>query len=331
MHDRFRFGILSTGNIARQFADGVAGSKRCAIAAVASRSAEKAHEFAESREIPKAYSSYDQLLENPDVDAVYNALPNHLHHDWTIKALEAGKHVLCEKPLSVTADEAQAMFDVAAKRERALIEAFMYRCHPQTLKIKELLTAGEIGTLKLIRASFCFAVKNTEGNIRFDADMAGGSLMDIGCYCVDLGQNLTGESPESWHVEKHTHSSGVDDYAAGTLRFPSGVLLSFTCGMTVQCDNAIHICGDGGYITVPWMWKPNPYESSMTLSGQVPPKQDPNQKARGDRVIDTTANQPLYGMEADHFAATVLDGQPPAKTAEQTIMTMTVLEQMLGE
>lgn len=328
MPDRLRFGILSTGNIARQFADGVAGSQSCTIQAVASRSQDKADDFAKSRDIPSAYGSYDELLADVNVDVVYNALPNHMHHDWTIKALEAGKHVLCEKPFSVTAAEAQAMFDAAAKHDRVLVEAFMYRSHPQTQKIREMIEAGEIGTLKLIRASFCFNVQNTEGNIRFEPDMAGGSLMDIGCYCIDLGQCLTGESPESWHVEKHRHAAGVDDYAAGSLRFPSGVLLSFTSGMTVQCDNAIHICGDGGYITVPWMWKPKPEDSSIILSGQVPPKQDPNQQARGDQVIDTTANQPLYGLEADHFAQTVLGHTPPAKTAEETIMTMKILEDM---
>lgn len=328
---KLRFGILSTGNIARQFADGVAGAQRSQVVAVASRSADKAREFAQQRNIPHAHGDYDALLQNDEVDAVYNALPNHLHHAWTIKALEAGKHVLCEKPLAANAKQARDMFAAADQHQRVLVEAFMYRSHPQTHKIRELIADGVIGRLKVIRASFCFRVRNTQGNIRFSTEAAGGALMDIGCYCLDLGQLLSDERIVAVSGTSHLHESGVDDYTSGSAAFASGLICNFVCGMTVQANNTAIIGGEEGYIEVPVPWKPPTEDAHILVKGQTPPRQDAGQPTRMDERIDTTADAPLYGMEADDFAATVLDGAAPAKSAEQSIDTMEALDELRSQ
>lgn len=335
MATRLRFGILGTGNIARQFAEGVAGSARCDVVAVGSRSSDSAAAFGEKHRIASQYGTYEALLADPNVDAVYNSLPNSLHHEWTIKALRAGKHVLCEKPLACTAAEAEEMFDAAERAGRVLIEAFMYRTHPMMREVVGHVRGGAIGKLKLIRASFCYATKTIDTNIRFKPDLCGGAIMDIGCYTVDLGRLLTGEHPSSILVSAHAHDTGVDDYAAGTLTYPSGVMLSFCCGQTVQQNNIALIGGDTGYIEVPVPWKPPVTGAAYTLKGQTPPKQDaasgqsPGAAPPPDeRRVD--AGGPLYGLEADAFAETALDGRPPFMSREDSLSNARVLQQLRG-
>src|SRR5688572_23018537 len=186
MNDRLAWGILGTGNIARQFATGVNASKRGRLVAVGSRDAAKAATFAAAHRIPTACGSYEELIRRPDADAVYNSLPNSLHHEWTIRALRAGKHVLCEKPFASNLAQAQEMFDVAKASGKLAVEAFMYRSHPQTRAALMFIAGGEIGEVKLIRASFCFRTSRIAGNIRFDPALAGGAVMDVGCYCVSF-------------------------------------------------------------------------------------------------------------------------------------------------
>ncbi|MGA2497251.1 MAG: Gfo/Idh/MocA family oxidoreductase [Tepidisphaeraceae bacterium] len=327
------FGILGTGNIARQFAFGVTQSSRCRLSAVASRSAESAAAFAASYNIPIALAGYDALLTRQDIDAVYVSLPNTMHHEWTIKALRAGKHVLCEKPLGANAAEAAEMFAAAHQTGRALVEAFMYRAHPLTHAVVAAVRSGIIGQVKLIRSSFCYCSRKIDGNIRFAPELAGGSLMDIGCYCISFSHLIAGQIPRSCHATGHLHESGVDDVAAGTLRFPSGIVAGFTCGMTVHADNSAYVCGDDGYIEIPVPWKPPARDAVFHVCRSIPPKQDvptaaspPAAPPRETRSV--WAGKDLYAVEADAFAAVVLDGAPPFMPEDHTMATMRTLDEL---
>jgi len=336
MSGKVRWGILGTGNIARQFAAGVRSSRRGQFAAVASRSGGAAQTFAAEFGIPAAVEGYDRLIAAPDVDAVYVSLPNTLHHPWTIAALRAGKHVLCEKPIGANAREAEEMFDAAERAGRMLVEAFMYRSHPQTLEIMSAVKRGDIGELRLIRTSFCFCSTKIAGNIRFNSELAGGSLMDIGCYCINFSRLFAGCEPESVHAIGRIHSSGVDESAAGTLRFPNGVLASFTSGMRLHADNTAYLCGTEGYIEIPWAWKPPADGATYVVTRSIPPRQDVAPSALPSRTSGSAprdvrrlpATGPLYAIEADDFAATVLDGQPPRLDRRDTVGNMRVLDEM---
>ncbi|MEX0886082.1 MAG: Gfo/Idh/MocA family oxidoreductase [Phycisphaeraceae bacterium] len=325
---RLALGILGTGNIARQFADAAAESRRCRVVAVGSRSEGAAEGFAEEFSLPRAHSSYEALLADDGVEAVYVSLPNSLHHAWTLRALEAGKHVLCEKPLATSTAEAEEMFDVAERCGRVLVEAFLYRSHPLTHAVVEQVRRGAIGELKLIRTSFCFRTRQIASNIRFDPGLAGGSLMDVGCYCISFARLLACCEPDVVQVAAHQHESGVDERAAGTLHFPGGVLSSFVCGMTVQADNTAYICGDEGYIEVPVPWKPPMHKARYVVAGMTPPRQDGGGTAPPRQVFEVDAARPVFALEADDFAAAVLDGAEPTVGREDSLGNMRVLEAM---
>jgi predicted dehydrogenase len=331
MNDRLRWGILGTGNIARQFAEGLADAHRGELAAVGSRSEQTARAFADTHAIPAGHGSYQKLLEDPSVEAIYNSLPNGLHHEWTIKALRAGKHVLCEKPFAMTRAQAAEMFQVARETKRVLVEAFMYRSHPLTHAVIDAVRAGEIGEVRLIRSSFCYKTGRVDGNVRFARELGGGGLMDIGCYCINFTRMIAGAEPDEARAAAHFHEKGVDDSLVATMRFASGIVASFTCGMTLHADNTAYICGSEGYIEVPVPWKPPPQQAAYTIARSTPPKMDLAGGAkphppRETRFVD--ANKPLYALEADDFAATVQDGRPPAVSEADTIGNMAVLDEM---
>jgi predicted dehydrogenase len=330
--DRLRWGILSTGNIARQFATGVASSRRGTLAAVGSRTAASAQTFAKSFKIPSAHGVYDAVISDPTVDAVYNALPNSMHHAWTIAALKAGKHVLCEKPLASNIAQAKEMFDVAAQTGRLLVEAFMYRSHPQTLAVLDAVASGVVGRVKLVRTSFCFRTNRPDNNIRFSRELAGGALMDIGCYCVNLSRAVAGAEPASMTATGVLHSSGVDEIAAGTLSFANGIIASFTCGMTLHADNAAYICGDAGYIEIPVPWKPPVGEARFTIARSTPPRMDSAGKlipvAPPRETIRLESSDDLYAIEADDFAAAIAGDRPARITAADSIGNMAVLDEL---
>lgn len=325
-----RWGILGTGNIARQFAAGMKSSRRGIVSAVGSRTQASAATFAGKHEIAGVADSYADLIARDDVDAIYNALPNSMHHEWTIAALRAGKHVLCEKPIATNAAEAEEMFDVAERAGRVLVEAFMYRSQPFTLAVADVVGAGAIGRLKIIRTSFCYRTLNTTSNIRFSADLAGGALMDIGCYCINFSRFFAGAEPTECSAVGHLDASGIDDYCSATMRFENGVIASFTCGMTVQADNTAYLCGDEGYIEIPIPWKPPSMGATYTVARSTPPRMDQAQSAkpapppREMRTID--AGSDLYAIEADDFAAAVLDGATPRISRADSLGNMRVLD-----
>ena len=306
-----RWGILGTGNIAGKFAAQLPQSPRAELAAVGSRSAESARRFA-GEFAGAAHRSYEGLLADPAVDAVYVSLPNALHHQWTIRALEAGKHVLCEKPLAATAAQADEMFDAAERAGRVLVEAFMYRCHPAVRKLVETVHDGAVGQLKLIRTHFTFNRPDSPEDVRYQPELAGGSLMDVGCYCVNFARALAACEPTAMHAVAHLHPSGVDDYAAGTLDFDGRVLCTFTCGMTVTADRTTYACGSEGYVAVDTPWFS---DGTFTL-------------VRGGRRKTVRAEAPmdLYALEADALAAAVRHGAEPWISKADTLGNMRVLD-----
>ena len=329
MAAKLRWGILGTGNIARQFTAGISASQRGVAVAVGSRKAETAQAFARTHQIPAAYPNYEELIADPAVDAVYNALPNSLHFEWTTKALAAGKHVLCEKPLAMDALEAARMFDAARKAGRVLTEAFMYRSNPQTLAVMDAVKSGAIGQLRLIRTSFVYRTRKIQGNVRFERELGGGGLMDIGCYCISFARFFAGAEPDSVTAVANFHSAGVDELATGTLLFPNGILSSFTCGVCAHADNTAYLCGTEGFIEIPVPWKPISGSTFVITRGMEPKMDNPKSTApppREVRKIEFSGN--LYGIEADEFAAAALDGQAPRISREESIGNMRVLDEM---
>jgi predicted dehydrogenase len=323
MAERLRWGILGTGNIARQFAAGVRDGTRGTLVAVGSRSMESAGAFAQQFVVPTALGSYDAVIESPDVDAIYISLPNTLHCEWTIRALRAGKHVLCEKPLACGEADAVRMFSESRDAGRVLVEAYMYRAHPQTRAVLEVLASGAIGELKHVRTNFCFKVRNTENNIRFDPSLCGGALMDVGGYCLSFSMLLAGSEPTDGHVQSLRHASGVDEQSSVLLRFESGLTASFTVGMGLQADNTAMISGSEGYVEIAWPWKPAQGRSGFVIARQIPPRQDnagkPVAMPPPREEVKVPVERDLYSIEADAFAAVVQDGAAPFVSERESI------------
>ena len=247
-----KWGLVSTADINRKVIPGARESGKVDLVAVASRNQERADDYAREWEIPRAYASYEALLADPDVEAVYISLPNTLHAEWSIKALDAGKHVLCEKPFSRHQEEVDASFDAAERNGRQLSEAFMYRHNPQTAKLVELVRDGAIGELRLIRSAFSYGLYDAE-NIRLRTDVEGGALMDVGCYNVS-GSRLLGGEPERVWGEAWYGPSGTDWVFAGTMRFAGDVLAAFDCGTALPNRDELEAIGSEGslFLDDPW-------------------------------------------------------------------------------
>src|SRR3954468_11361124 len=224
-----RWGILSTARIAQRIIEGARLSQDAQIVAVGSRDLTRAQAYASEHGIPRVHGSYEALLADPEVDAVYIPLPNSLHVPWSVRALEAGKHVLCEKPLSRHPAQVAEAFDAAERAGRVLMEAFMWRFHPQTDELVRLVRDGAVGDVRVIRAPFGFNLPWLE-NVRWDPALEGGALMDVGCYCVSAMRLLCDAEPERVSGEQ-VLNHGVDARFAGVLRFPGDVLGTFDCGM----------------------------------------------------------------------------------------------------
>ena len=245
-----RWGILSTARIARALLH--SGSDQ-EFVAVASRSPERAQAFAAEHGIARAHGSYEALLADPDVDAVYVPLPNSMHVEWSVRALEAGKHVLCEKPMSRRPDDVEHAFAVAEREGLVLAEAFMWRHHPQLRRARELIADGAIGRLRLVRAAFSFPLGDA-ADVRLQAELDGGALMDVGCYCVSGCRALAGAEPERVSAEQVTGGNGVDVAFVATLRFPDDVLGVLDCGLALAERDELEAVGDEGslFLDDPW-------------------------------------------------------------------------------
>jgi D-xylose 1-dehydrogenase (NADP+, D-xylono-1,5-lactone-forming) len=246
------WGIISTADINRKVIPGAKASPKVDLIAVASRDQARAEAYASEWEIERAYGSYEALLADPDIEAVYISLPNTLHIKASIKSVEAGKHVLCEKPLSRHPEEVEAAFDAAERAGRILSEAFMYRHNPQTKRLRELIDQGAIGEPRLVRSAFSYSLYDRE-NIRLRTDVEGGALMDVGCYCVS-GSRLVGGEPDSVYGQAWYGETGTDWVFTGSMRFPGDLLATFDCGTALPERDELEVIGSEGSLFVddPW-------------------------------------------------------------------------------
>ena len=291
------WGLLSTARINRALIPPLKASKRNKLAAVASRTQEAADQYAREKKIPRALGSYETLLADPEIDVIYNPLPNHLHAEWTIKAVEAGKHVLCEKPLALSVDEVDAIRDAARKHGRVVMEAFMYRHHPQTLKVQEIIKSGVLGTLKLLRGSFSFFLSR-EKDVRLDPEMGGGSIWDIGCYPISYARTVVGENPFEVFGWQVTGPTGIDETFVGQMRFSNNIYAQFDCSFAIPFHAFMEIIGSEGTLNIP---KPfQPYENEKIYL------------TRGDKTeMMKLKGQELYIGEVENMADAVLLGKEP--------------------
>ena len=304
-----RWGILSTANITKQL---LGSGHDQQFVAVASRDVERAKAFAAEHGIGRAHGSYEDLLADPEVDAVYNPLPNSLHVEWSIRALEAGKHVLCEKPMSRHADDVERAFDVAEGAGLVLEEAFMWRHHPQLQRARELLAAGEVGELRMIRANFAFKAVDPD-DIRLQADLEGGGLMDVGCYCVSGCRALAGAEPIRAYAEYVPGGNGgVDVALAATLRFPGDVVAHFDCGLSYDGGDELAAVGSDGSIFLddPWHGR----EAVIEV----------RRKSGVERVEVGPANS--YALELADFEAAVRGQRPPLLSRADAVAQARAIE-----
>jgi len=298
MQDRvLHWGLLSTARINRVLIPPLRASKRNDLVAIASRSVEQAKVYAREWDIPRAHGSYQALLEDPDVDLIYNSLPNHLHAEWTVKALRAGKHVLCEKPLALSLQEVDDMAHAARQTGKVVTEAFMYRHHPQTLKVKEIVENGKLGMLRLLRGSFTFMLTR-EGNYRGIKEMGGGSIWDVGCYPISYARMLVGEEPlevSGWQI---LGPGGADETFVGQMRFRDDILAQFDSGFKSPFRTHIEVVGSEATLNIPVPFKPG-YNEKIYLT-------------RGDRTETIKiAGQGLYTGEVEDVADAILLGKEP--------------------
>ncbi len=325
---KLRWGVLSTADIARKkWIPGVrrAPEQRGEVVAIGSRDEDVARRVADELAIPRAHGSYEELLADPEVDAVYIPLPNHLHLEWTLAAARAGKHVLCEKPLALAAADAEQMVRACESAGVRLMEAFMYRLHPSWRAVRELIASGRIGRLQSVQSWFSY-YNDDPTNIRNKVAAGGGALMDIGCYSINLSRMLFGAEPE--RVESsivRDPDMEIDVLDSALLVFPGGATATFTCSTRSEPDQRVHIYGTEGRISVgiPFNIPPDlPTHISVTQGG------DPPVSPNTETITFPTADP--YGVEADAFAAAILDGTPLPTPSADAVANMRVIEQVFA-
>lgn len=311
-----KWGILSTAKIGRsQLIPAIQSSKNGVVHAIASRDSDKARKIAEELDIPVSYGSYEKLLEDDSIDVIYNPLPNHLHVPWTIKAMEAGKHVLCEKPIALDADEASALLEkTEAFPDIKVMEAFMYRFHPQWIQAKEWVDQQEIGTLQSIQSLFSY-YNDDPDNIRNRPNMGGGGLMDIGCYCISLSRFLLSNEPDTVFGEIDIDPDfGVDRKASGILTF-GDVTSTFTCSTRMQNYQKVLIFGTDGLIEIeiPFNAPANkPVNLYLTKNG--------------DRESVSIPAADQYQLQVDSFCKAILNDTPVPTPLEDAVANMKVID-----
>ena len=321
--DVLRWGIVSTADIGTaKVIPGMRKAARCEVVAIASRDRARAEGAASELQIARPHGSYEDLLADPDVDAVYIPLPNHLHAEWTLAAARAGKHVLCEKPLAMTAADAERMIEVCEAEGVLLMEAFMYRLHPSWEAVRELVDSGRIGELRAVQSWFSY-FNDDAGNIRNIPEAGGGALFDVGCYSVNLSRMLFGGEPERIQGSvTRDPDMGIDVLTSGILGFPGGVS-SFTCSIRAEPDQRVHVYGTRGRISVeiPFNIPPDlPTRVSVTSGGDPP--------VRPDTQVLTFEPADPYAVQAERFAAAVLDGRPVPTPPADAVGNLRVIEEL---
>ena len=332
MSSLLQWGILATGNIARAFAQGLTHSATGQLVAVGSRSPESAETFGREFGLPPAacHGSYEALLANPVVQAIYISNPHPGHAEWAIRCAEAGKHILCEKPLAMNHAEAMAVVEAARRHDVFLMEAFMYRCHPQTARVVELIRAGTIGAVRVVQATFSFRSNGDPKSRLLDPKLGGGGILDVGCYPVSMSRLVAGAAagqpfadPVGLQAVGQLGATGVDDYTAAVATFPGGIVAQLATGVRVTQENVVRVYGEEGHLFLPTPWSP----SRDGGPSKIVVRRHDEPEAR-EIVLEPSgpAQAYLYTIEADHVAAHVADRQSPAMSWADSLGNMQTLD-----
>jgi predicted dehydrogenase/aryl-alcohol dehydrogenase-like predicted oxidoreductase len=326
--ERLAWGLIAAGRIARTFAKDLARSRTGRLLAVGSRSAATAQAFGQEFGAERCHGSYEALLDDADVQAVYISTPHPMHAEWAVKAADAGKHILCEKPIALNHAEAMAIVEAARRNDVFLMEAFMYRCHPQTARLVALLRQKVIGDVRVIHATFSFRASFDPQSRLFANALGGGGILDVGCYCASLARLIAGVAAGRDFAEPievrgvgHLGPTGVDEYAAAVLKFPGHIVASVATGVTVQQDNVVRIFGTEGSIVVPSPWMPTRDGGAGRILVYRNGRSEPE-----ETVIES--QEPLYAIEADTVALNLDRRQapPPAMSWDDTLGNMKTLD-----
>lgn len=312
---KLRWGVISTANIGRAAVNpAIQASANGQLLAVASRDEGRAREFARLAGIPRAYGSYEALLEDADIDAVYIPLPNSMHREWTIRAARHGKHILCEKPLGLDQPECLEMEAAAAANGVRLMEAFMYRFHPRIDAATRLIRDGAVGELKLIRSAFTFRLTRPD-NIRLDPELGGGALMDVGCYCVNVSRTIFGREPVEAQAFAEWTPNGVDAELYGVLRFGDGLYAQFDCALNCERREVVEIVGTEGRMNLESAFLPGAGETTID-----------EHHGRRDNRRHVIAGEDEYRLMVEHFADCVLHDRPLRYDATEAGLNMKSIE-----
>lgn len=330
MSTTLTWGILGTGAIAKVFARGLAASTTGKLVAIGSRTQEAANTFGAAFNVAHCYNSYDALLADDNVQAVYIATPHPMHAEWSIKAAHAGKHILCEKPIALNSTEASAIVEAARRNHVFLMEAFMYRCHPQTAGLIELIRSGIIGDVRVIQATFSFDTPFDSASRLLQNALGGGGILDVGGYPVSMARLIAGAAlgqafADPVGVQGMAHLgnvSRVDEYAVASLKFPGDILAQVFCGVQVTGEDVVHIFGTKGSLFVPEPWLPARDGGSSTILLKL------NSGETQEIVVQSP--HALYALEADTVAASIAAHQvqaaPPAMSWNDTLGNMKTLD-----
>ncbi|GAE27826.1 oxidoreductase [Halalkalibacter wakoensis JCM 9140] len=319
MSEKIKWGIVGTAGIAKNaIVPAILRANNAEVVAVASRgNKQKADEFADLFQIEKTYESYDDLLNDKEIQAVYIPLPNNLHAEWVKKAARKGKHVLCEKPAALTEEETKSMVDVCNQEKVVFMEAFMYQFHPQHDRVKEIIRSGEIGDVSLMRSSFSFFLDVESENIRLDAQLGGGSLYDIGCYCIHASRFILEKEPNQvFAASNHRLPSGVDLTTTGILTFNDGVTASFSCSFQQPFENGYEVVGTNGKIKVPFAFRPDVEGGKGEIVITNKDGESRTEVVNGDQ----------YALQIEHFSHCILTNEKPSYDGTKSIENMKVLE-----
>jgi predicted dehydrogenase len=321
--DVVRWGILSTASIGvGKVIPAIQAAARCEVVAIGSRDPVRAEKAAAELGIERAYGSYEDVLTDPAVDAVYIPLPNNLHRGWTIAAARAGKHVLCEKPLAMSAADAEGMIEVCRVEGVLLMEAFMYRLHPTWEAVRDMIVSGRIGELREVQSWFSY-FNDDPTDIRNQPEAGGGALFDIGCYCVNLSRMLFGAEPVRVQGEvRRDEQMGIDVSTSGILGFANGVA-TFTCSIRSEPDQRVHVYGTRGRISleIPFNIPPDLPTRVFVSSGGDPPVRPETETLTFDPADE-------YQIQAERFASAVLDGTPVPTPPEDAVANLRVIEEL---
>ena len=316
-----RWGLLAAGSIAGKFAKGLNTLGEATALAVGSRDLEKARQFAQTHGLARAYGSYEELLADKDVDAVYISTPNSLHAEWSIKAARAGKHVLCEKPVTADLGELKKVLAVVRTCRVFFMEAFMYRCHPQWKRLRDIVKAGDIGEVRILESSFAFNMGLQLQNIRLSNPLAGGALMDVGCYCVSFCRLAAGQEPVEAKAVAYIGKEGRVDYqTSGLLRFPSGAVAHFACATQCGAPTTARVYGSQGSITVVNPWFPPLGKTPLVVAA-----------GGKQQTIEVECGHELYAKEALTVAQYLDARQAPAMSWEDSLGQMRTLDMLRAD